>query len=344
MAELDLINELEPRYSVGGQTITAQSAGFRDVVAAAHSNQIRPRCMCQPDGVEMYIGRLGGSYLVKRMPDTGSLHATDCNSYQLPAEATGLDRYLGTAIAEDPTTGETRLKLDFPLTRHPGRIRSPTPGASGDSAKTDSTRLSLRGLLYYLWDQAGLTYWHPRFEGKRNWGTVRRLLLQTAAQMTTSGVPLLSRLYIPEPFSPDQRDAIDARRRALWSKAAAPCTSTRHLMLLIAELREISPAHIGHRAIVKHMPDLAFGVDETLFRRLGRKFEEELALWAATDDLRMIIAATFEVRPSGAPQLQELTLMTAVGPWIPTRTGEEEQVRQALRARRALSQPLDLSG
>jgi len=55
----------------------------------------------------MYVARLGEGFIVKRMPDTGSHHAPDCPSYEPPAELSGLGQVLGSAITEDPATGET---------------------------------------------------------------------------------------------------------------------------------------------------------------------------------------------------------------------------------------------
>lgn len=67
-----------------------------------------------------------------------------------------------------------------------------------------------------------------------------------------------------------------------------------------------------------------------------------VALWAASEDLRMVIAATFEVRPSGAPAIAEITLMPTVGPWLPFRDVDElHNVRVSLRDRCAFLQPLD---
>ena len=48
-------------------------------------------------------------------------------------------------------------------------------------------------------------------------------------------------------------------------------------------VKEIVPARYGFRAIVKHVPDQAFAIDEQLYRRLGRRFEAELGLWSASD-------------------------------------------------------------
>ena len=117
----------------------------------------------------------------------------------------------------------------------------PTAGADGDSVASNGTKLSLRGLLHYLWDQAELTRWHPGFAGKRSWGAVRKHLLLAAENKIARGDSLRSRLFIPEVFSVEHRDAINARRMAQWSQAVAVPGKPQQLMLLIAE---IGRAHV----------------------------------------------------------------------------------------------------
>jgi hypothetical protein len=98
----------------------------QDAVADAHAAHQRPRCLCLAEGVEMYVARLGGrATSSSACPDTGSHHAPDCPSYEPPAEFSGLGQVLGSAITEDPATGETTLKLDFPLSKMPGRSTAP---------------------------------------------------------------------------------------------------------------------------------------------------------------------------------------------------------------------------
>jgi hypothetical protein len=177
----------------------------------------------------------------------------------------------------------------------------------------------LRGLLHYLWDQAELTRWHPGFAGKRTWATVRRHLLQAAEHKLARGDSLRARLYVPEPFSIDERDAINARRLAQWQHAVAAPGKPQHLMLLIGEVKEIVPARYGFKAVVKHMPDQAFAIDEQLYRRLGRRFEPELALWGASDDIHMVMIATFGVSSAGVPAIVELSLMPVTRHWLPGR-------------------------
>jgi hypothetical protein len=317
-------------YEIGGRRFEAGSRGFADAVADAHAAHQRPYCMCRVGGIEMYVARLGEGYIVKRMPDTGSHHAPDCPSYEPPAEFSGLGQVLGSAITEDPVTGETTLKLDFPLTKMPGRSQVPPAGGESDSVTSNGTKLSLRGLLHYLWDQAELTRWHPGFAGKRTWATVRRHLLQAADHKLARGDVLRARLYVPEPFCIDERDAINARRMAQWQHAVAAPGKAQHLMLLICEVKEIVPARYGFKAIVKHMPDLAFAIDEQLYRRLGRRFEPELALWGASDEIHMVMIATFGVSGVGIPAILELSLMPVTIQWLPVEDCFEQRLVERL--------------
>ena len=320
-------------YEIAGRRFEIGSRGFADAIAEAHASHQRPRCMCLVDGVEMYVARLAGSdrgYIVKRMPDTGSHHAPDCPSYEPPADFSGLGQVLGSAITEDPATGETTLKLDFPLARMPGRSTMPPAGGESDSVSSSGTKLSLRALLHYLWDQAELTRWHPGFSGKRTWVTVRKHLFQAADHKLARGDALRARLYVPEPFSIDERDAINARRLALWQHAVAAPGKAQHLMLLIGEVKEIVPARYGFKAIVKHIPDQAFSIDEQLYRRLGRRFEPELALWGASDDIHMVMIATFGVSSVGVPAIHELCLMPVTRQWLPVVDGFEKQLLDRL--------------
>jgi Protein of unknown function (DUF1173) len=322
-------------YLFGSARLSSEDEGFAQALAAAHADRLRPKCLCLVHGIEMYVARLAGTddgFIVKRMPGTGSRHAPDCASYEPPPEASGLGQVLGTAIQEDPTTGETALRLGFSVSKLGGRTTMPAPGSPSDSVSSDGSKLSLRGLLHYLWDQAELTRWQPGFAGKRSWGTVRRHLLLAAENKVARGEALRSRLYIPEPFSIEQREALNARRVAQWSHAVAAPGKPQHLMLLIGEVKEIVPARYGYKAVIKHVPDQAFALDEQLYRRLGRRFDSELALWASADTVHMIVIATFGVSEAGIPTIGEMSLMPVTPQWLPIEDSFERQLIERLVA------------
>ena len=78
------------------------------------------------------------------------------------------------------------------------------------------------------------------------------------------------------------------------------------------------------------MPDLGFAIDEPLYRRLGRRFETELALWGASDDIHMIMIATFGLSHGGVPAINELCLMPVTRQWLPVEDGFEKQLLERL--------------
>ena len=106
-------------------------------------------------------------------------------------------------------------------------------------------------LLHYLWDQAELTRWHSGFAGKRNWATVRLHLFQAAESKIARGCALDAKLYIPEVFSVEHRDAINARRIAQCAHSIDTPGKPQHLMLLTAEVKEFVPAQYGFKAVIK---------------------------------------------------------------------------------------------
>lgn len=321
-------------YDIGGQRWVKDAPGFAEAIAQAFEQRFRPRCLCRrnPDGqgIEMYVARLMDGYIVKRMPNTGNHHSTNCPSYEQPAEFSGLGALIGTAIVENTGTGKTTLKLDFPLTKLPGRS-SPRAVASANSSMTSQgLKLSLRALLHYLWEQAELSHWKPSFSGRRSWGTVRKLLLQAAQDKFIHGQALISSFYVPEVFSVEQSNAIHERRRQRWSYALHKPNQIQPLMLIVAEVKVIDRARIGHKAILKHLPEQAFTLDEPMFRRLARNFERELSLWCTEPDTHLIMIATFWMDEAGTPVVIELSLMVTTAHWLPVENAWDLQLTNAL--------------
>lgn len=319
-------------YSIAGFQYSAGSPGFVKAIAHAHAAQRRPRCMCTQGGVETYVAKLNDGYVVKRMPETGNQHAASCSHFEPSTDETGLRSLLGTAIREDPTTGLTTLKLAFSMSRSTQHQYEIPEASNQSSSARNDRRLSLRGLLIYLWEQADLMRWQPGFVGKRSWAMVRRRLLQAANDKVIGGRPLLDRLYIPEPFSVEERDAIAWRRSAFWSVATSGTSAPAQMRLLVGELKEVASARCGFKAVVKHVPDQPFIVEEGLYRQMIRRFQPTLDFWNCANDIRMLIIATFTVGASKVPTIVELALMPASRDWIPVEDVFERELLARLTA------------
>lgn len=284
----------------------------------ARAEHFRPLCLCRPTGVAMYVARVGGQLSVKRMPNSGVDHALSCESYEPPPEISGMGQVLGQAIREDGDSGQVMLRLESSLTRLSGRV-SPMPGdAASGTARADTTRLSLRGLLHYLWHQGGLHRWTPAMAGKRSWAVVRRQVLTASQTMRTKAGPLHDVLYMPEPFVLEDKAQIQARRQAAFGAlASASSGGRRRLGLLIGEVKELAPARYGRQAVLKHQPDAAFQVSEALHSRLTRRFETPLGLWSAHPDSHLVLVGTFSVATNGVASIEEAALTAMTAQWIP---------------------------
>lgn len=304
-------------FEIGGRRFETDTPGLARAIGAAHATHLRPRCLCQPDGVEMYVARLGGGYIVKRMPSTGGQHASGCQSFEPMRVFPGLEQATSNAAAEGAAAVATTSMPHGPSNLNPRRGMPSAPADAVDPVSIDETGSELLELLHCLWHEAELTRWHPGFAGKRTWATVRRRLLMAAESRTAHLPSLNARLYIPEMFSVEHRDAINARRLTQWAHAASIPGKSPRLLLMIGEVKAIVPARCGYKAVIKHVPNQAFVLDEHIYRQLGRRFATELSLWGASDTLHMVAIATFDVNDAGVPTVQKLSLMPVTGEWLP---------------------------
>ena len=116
-----------------------------------------------------------------------------------------------------------------------------------------------------------------------------------AAASTAKGKPLAHSLYIPEIFDAKREDAIVRRRAELLSRAIQSAGNRRSLAILVGEVKEIAPSHIGARLVVKHAPRFPFMLAEDVERRMKKTFANELALWDANADAHLVAIATFGI-------------------------------------------------
>jgi len=331
------------RYEILGEEVSPGHKGFEALVARSYSQRHKVRCLCRSDAdLDLYIAKRNDVHVIARWPGTGTRHSPHCEHYEAPDYLTGLGQVRGSAIVDDKETGETTLKFGFPLSR--GAARAAPQALTNDKPDVKSTgqRLTMRGLLHYLWDRAELTHWHPRMAGKRNWFVVRRQLQIAAMACKARGDSLAKRLYIPETFRLDDKDALLRRRHDHLGPAEA---SRDAIMILIGEVKAIEPARYGEKIVVRHLPDWPFLMDEDMARRFHKRFAVEEELWRADpQESHLVIAASFSIGSSGLPQLFEITVMPVTREWIPYEAVDERTlVRKAVEERRRFVKGLRLN-
>lgn len=280
-------------FLIAGRRLDLRDPDLERAAALAHALRERPRCLCCDDAPAMYVSRSGRGFAIKRMPNTGANHAPHCPSSH-------------PAVAPIPGRASDRARRPFrPFIEDPRLL---------------AQSRSLLHLLQSLWQAAGLTRWHPGFEGKRNWVVVRRRLLTAAAHLQERDDTLLG-LYVPEVFRLEQKDAIRARRVAFWEQLEAWTPHPRHL-LLVGELKNIRPTSDGYAALVKHLPALPLRIGDPLFRFAKNAFGPELAHWGTAEQMHMAISAQVDVS-TPIPEIVCLALMPLTHQWLPAGPSSE---------------------
>lgn len=315
------------RYRVLGRIFDAGSSQeFQDRLAEAHSRKQKAYCLCRKgEELPLYIARRYDRWVLARWPGSGADHATSCDHFDAPDTLTGLGQVRGSAVIDDEDSGETALKVGFPLSR--GAARASPSALTNDKAAVKSTgqKLSMRGLLHYLWDRSELTHWHPKMAGKRNWFVVRRALLEAAALCRVKQQPMTGALFIPETYRSDEGvRGWAARKRAALIRVKA---STENMMILIGEVKDIRENDHQKRIFVRHNGEESFDMDVEMSRRFDKRFAEEIGLWRRpNNDGHLIVAGSFCRRRSGLLDLVEVTVMPVTAQWLPYESVEEEQL------------------
>jgi hypothetical protein len=320
------------RYSINGTEYASNSLNFQAALEAAYKSRVRPICLCAEPGLPMYIAHLETAYVIKRMPDSGASHGPGCESYEAPPGLSGRGEVDGQAIEHDDE-GTVNLKLAFSL-RHNNPAEMENESTSKTTAKTSGTRLTLRGLLHYLWDESRLSHWQPELNGKRSWFAVRSALVEAVESKETKSAALKDILYIPELFDEARRNDIASRRIRSLSPIMGPGKSGKKLMLVVGEVDRISPATFGFALKIKNLPDFPLVMDADLNKNFEKVFLGTKNLWEYTPDSHLIVIATFVIDDKGIPTVEEMCVMLTSPEWLPVDNKIEQQLIEALVAQK----------
>lgn len=325
------------RYRIGNRTFQIDDAEAAGLLADAHRNHARPVCLCSAKGVPMYIALVNQRYILKRMPGTGSAHRPQCESYEPPAELSGFGEVAGAAIQENLEDGTVALRLDFALTKAGGRAAPVLTGVEHNTVGTAGRKLTLRGTLHYLWQQARFNRWSPRMAGKRNWSVVRKYLLHAAGSMSAKGSALEDSLFIPESFTAADSESIAKRRGVKLAPLATTTKGSRKLALLVAEFKQFDRDHI----IFKHLPGMRFRINSDMRKGIDKHFAGELQMRDYVDDSHLIVAATFGFVQQGIPDIEAITMMNVDANWLPFEdTYDLQLVKQLVDDERSFTKSL----
>ena len=311
------------QYLVSGVPRRSQDADFNDALAALATPR-RVFCMCMQPPAEMYVPFARGQYGLSCMPGTASKHSPGCAHYEPPMSISGAGAVMGSAI-ESNDVGDVTLRLDFAMSKITGKAPPATSGLSPETAKVDPTKLTMRALLHYLWQEAGFHKWSPRMKGKRNDWVLHKYLVQAAAGKRMKAGALSDVLVVPSPAGGSGTpSAVDGHITLQLARAATDAGGARRLALVAGEVLSIEKGSLSHRLFVKGLPK-GFVVSDDLFKMVERAFSGQLAMWQM-DSNRLMMLATFYNDTVGNAVLSELTLMNATLDFLPFENLFEEQM------------------
>ncbi|MGF6095729.1 DUF1173 family protein [Pseudomonas sp. 18175] len=328
-------------FALGGHIFEADDPRLQTYLAQLHGTAERPRCLCVPGGVEMYIAHYR-QYQIKRMPDTGQLHHPGCAAYAPEAAASGLGALLGEAVRED-VPGQVELRVDFPWARLGGRsvVHGPAQEEPGEVQAT-ARRMSLRAVTHFLFERAGFNRWSPAMAGKRSQRVIHHYLMAAARDIRVKGVSLSERLYVPEQFTLEHKADIAQRRRQQLA-LLNPVGEERPLALILGELKGCEPGGQGHKLWIKHMPEVPLLLNDATWRRLQHSYA---ALFEARDadsdiPLRLIVTALVYAKRESTYAVEAASLMLTTAEWIAVEGLHDAMLVHALiEQRRRFIKPL----
>lgn len=313
------MNPQPQRIAIGMGIHTAEwlvsTRAGQQLLKESHGTDRRPRCMCQPGGVEMYVGRRGQIFYLSRMPGSGFLHAANCASVEDNTLLSGALSYAPGAIIEG---SDGSLQLAANLDR---RDRQAAP----------LTEVSADGVLDVLIEQADLNRVQTG-EDPRNWSSVREKLIAAAQSIAVGDLPLAEQLFLPDRYvrerSGDALAACEAKLRSAQGHA-----------LILAPLKELRLTTYSWQVILKHLPGLRLWAAKEAAEQIEARWAAPY--FNANPEYALCLVVAKPGRREGNYTVTNMAVAATDSNYFPCRSKREAEVAAELIAEgHALLRPL----
>lgn len=336
-------------YRINAAVISPENPDFQDLLRSAYQARLRPMCLCKGEpGIPMYIALVNDRFWLKRMPNSGQEHAMGCGSWDMPEELSGRKDVFNSGVTYEGD--EVRLKFDFSLTKIAGRTPPAPATGAGTSVKAAASRLTLQGLLHFLWEEAGLTKW-PGMGTRRDYAFVYSSLTAAMQQKSVGKDELENHVLLPEPdhFKSNPYEISPKIQKMIDSIAIPDGKQGHHLLIALGELEDELPA-AGYAsdfpAMLAHFKNRPFLVNEKTKKGLDRRYGGLNELWTGQripgrPASHMVVIGTFSASVQGSLRIEEWTQMLVDENWIPYDSlNERDLLRQLILEKRSFQRPL----
>lgn len=313
---------------------------FSQLLGRARAEVGHGECLCQPDRPQRLVIRCrAGRYHLATWPEHGHHHQAGCPWYR-PDPALSGGRTATRAAIEISETGAA-IRLSAPLRVRTAPIRpSPVPARDQAGATPGSSRrgLGLVALLHWLWEDSGLSTWHPQ-STRRTWSACHRRLVDQTVDGTINGQRLGDVLYVVPPYRPDAADRHAAAYNRFTTRLGRRGIG-RQRGLVLGEVRAVEPTEHGVRIRLAHLRAPLYA-SRGLLDRVRRSHRPAFAAASDTSPARRVALCLVDRSLRGYVIVEDLAVQLCTPAYIPVESGPELRMAAALiAAGRAFVKPL----
>ncbi|MEH0579552.1 DUF1173 family protein [Streptomyces sp. B21-108] len=299
------------------------------------------QCLCQTPALRLVIRcSRAGRYHLAGWPGEGELHDPSCSFHKLASELTGRDAYSTEAIHE----GDDGVAIRFSaaLAR---KLSAPEPAKASTEQRDGRARrtVGLLGLLHWLWEEAQLTAWHPRWR-RRTWWVCHARLSEQIAGCSINHEELTEALYVVPPFRKEYARRNTAAFETFRITRLKRRGDTQRRGLILGEIRDVRPTRYGVQYALAHHRGALFAT-AALDERLRRSYRPAFSAAADEHGARRIGLFLVELSPKGNVRVLDMAAMLVSKLYIPADSSHEVVMANALTdARRAYVKPVRYDG
>lgn len=311
----------------------------------------KAECLCKGGSapLRMSVAKAGKGLTLKRLPYSGHLHHSRCDSHGLDLRS--FQQSVRLPAVQISGGDGLDIKLGVPLATRQTFDGGTAQQELGERAALGVSRseMSLLGFLHLVWELAGLNRWGAGEPAdSRRLGRVYQAIDAVICELSFSGREASSIAYVPtadlraESQVLKQKE-LTAQYVALQNKTAE---DQKPIMLLMGEAMRVFASKHGYGLSIKGLP-LPVWIAPERYRMLSRSWPAAMKSIAAIDgavtgrSLRAMVVAGVQLSAQGNLNLVYGALMTTTHEFIPVDSGYEAAVASALvAAQRGFQKPL----
>jgi hypothetical protein len=314
---------------------------YAALFARARAEVGHGQCLCQTPALRLVIRcSRTGRYHLAGWPGEGELHQPSCSFHKLASDLTGRDAYSTEAIHE--SDDGVAIRFSAALAR---KLSAPEPAKASTEQREGRARrtVGLLGLLHWLWEEAQLTAWHPRWR-RRTWWVCHARLSEQIAGCSINHEELAEALYVVPPFREEYARRNAAAFETFRIARLKRRGDTQRRGLILGEIRDISPTRYGVRYALAHHRGALFATT-ALDERLRRSYRPAFSETASEHGARRIGLFLVELSPKDNVRVVDMAAMLVSRLYIPADSSHEVVMANALTdASRAYAKPVRYDG